>query len=61
MKKKKRIKKEIKIILYLIIAITISYISITIIKKLDNQEMVIPLPNKNIDNKEVEPKGLRGE
>ena len=54
MKKKKRMKKEIKIILYLIIAITISYISITIIKKLDNQEMIIPLPSKKNDNKEIE-------
>ena len=43
-KKKRRMKKSIKIILSLLLVITVSYISITILKHFDNQEMQIPLP-----------------
>lgn len=45
-KKKKRMKKSIKILLSLILVITISYITITILRYIDNQEMTIPLPNQ---------------
>ena len=43
-KKKRRMKKSIKIILSLLLVITVGYISITILKHFDNQEMLIPLP-----------------
>lgn len=46
MKKKKRIKKSIKFIISLFIVIIISYITITILKNIDNPEMTIPLPKQ---------------
>lgn len=44
MKKKKRIKKSMKVFLSLLIVITISYITITIIDKIEPPKMTIPLP-----------------
>lgn len=43
-KNKRKMKKSIKIILSLLLVITIGYISITVLKHFDNQEMLIPLP-----------------
>ena len=51
-KKKRKMKKSIKIILSLILVITISYISITVLRIFDNKEMLIPLPEQT--NKESE-------
>ena len=43
-KKRKKMKKHIKIILSLLLVIIVGYISITVLKHFDNQEMLIPLP-----------------
>lgn len=54
MKKRKKLNKKIRFIISICLAITISYITITVIKSVDNKEMTIPIPNDKTtsDNKD---------
>ena len=54
MKKRKKLNKKIRFIISICLAITISYITITVIKNIDNKEMTIPIPNDKTtsDNKD---------
>ncbi len=52
MKKKRKIKKSIKLIISLILIIIISYTTITILKKLDKNNMDIPIPTEKLNQKD---------
>ena len=54
MKKRKKLNKKIRFIISICLVITISYITITVIKSVDNKEMTIPIPNDKTtsDNKD---------
>lgn len=51
-KKKKRTRRSIKVILSLLLVITVGYISITVLQRYDNQDMLIPLPQQQNQKEE---------
>ena len=51
MSKRKKINKRIKLILSILLIIIVSYVSITIIKNINNKEITIPILNEKSSNK----------